>query len=442
MSQFDPRSVVATFTVFWLMLSAIATAVWWTRRRYRGFGKWAAAGPALVLSLLLLALRPAAPEWVSMVLANAMLIVASILYFEGAREFQGLPTRRGAVSAAGVVTIAVLAFFLYVVPSLNARAFIMSAYVGGVLLLTSRTLVRRVPVAHRLGLRLTGTMFLLCAVTYLARAVYCVFGPALGDLFATSGFNRAFFLISSAQMSIFPVGFLFLVNERAVAEVEEAHTAEEALSGLSRKLMMAQEEDRARIARALLEDLGQRAAVLAIQLHRVVQALPAGTSEHAGVQQTSEQVADLVHGIQAIAHGLHSAQLEFLGLAPAAAALCRELEERHDVAIRFTHERAPAQLPTDVALCLFRVLQESLDNAIRHSGVHVFEVSLQGSPADVLLQVTDCGAGFDPGVPGRNRGLGLISMKERLALVRGEIQITSRVGAGTAILARVPLPNP
>jgi signal transduction histidine kinase len=286
---------------------------------------------------------------------------------------------------------------------------------------------------------LTGTIFFLCAATYLARAVYCVVGPTLDDLFATSGFNRAFFLITSAQMSIFPVGFLFLVNEKAIAEVREARTAEEALSSLSRKLMTAQEEDRTRIARELLDDLGQRAAVLAIQLHCIVQALPAGTSEHVRVQQTSEQVADLVHGIQAIAHDLRSAKLELLGLAPAAAALCRELEERHDVAIRFIDARAPAQLPTDVALCLFRVLQESLDNAIRHSGVHVFEVLLHGSPGEVLLEVTDCGAGFDPRVPGRHRGLGLISMKERLALVRGEIQITSRVGAGTAILARVPL---
>jgi signal transduction histidine kinase len=203
--------------------------------------------------------------------------------------------------------------------------------------------------------------------------------------------------------------------------------------------MTAQEEDRTRIARELLDDLGQRAAALAIHLHCIAQGLPPGTSEHGRFQQTSEQVADLVQGIQAIAHDLHSAKLEFLGLAPAAAALCRELEERYDVAIRFIHERAPADLPKDVALCLFRVLQESLNNAIRHSGVRDFEVALHGSLAEVLLEVTDGGAGFDPGWSGRNRGLGLISMKERLALVRGEIQITSRVGAGTSVLARVPL---
>ena len=203
--------------------------------------------------------------------------------------------------------------------------------------------------------------------------------------------------------------------------------------------MTAQEEERARIARELHDDLAQRAAALAIQLHSIVQALPAGTSEHVRVQQTSEQAADLAHGIQVIAHDLHSAKLEFLGLASAAAALCRELEKRHDVEIEFIHESVPAQLPTDVALCLFRVLQESLNNAIRHSGVHDFEVSLRGSPAEVRLEVADRGAGFDPGLPGRNRGLGLISMKERLTLVHGEIQITSRVGAGTTVRARVPL---
>jgi PAS domain S-box-containing protein len=561
MSQFDPRSVVATFTVFWLVLSAIATAVWWTRRRYRGFGKWAAAGPTLTLSLLLMGLRPAAPEWVSMVWANAMLIVASTLYLEGAREFQGLPPRRWSVYACGVATIGVLTFFLYVVPNLNARAFIISTDVGGVLLLTSLTLLRRIPASHKLGLRLTGTLFFLCAVTYLARAVYCIFGPPLGDVFAASGFNRAFFLLSSALMAIFPVGFIFLVDEKAIAEVQEANAqvmqerqfrtladaapvmiwmagldkgctyfnrlwleftgrpleaeigdgwtegvhpddhercldtyarafdrrqpfrmeyrlrrydgayrwvvdsgvpigvldsafagyvgsavditdyraAEEALSSLSRKLMTAQEEERTRIARELHDDLAQRATALAIQLHNIVRELPAGTSEHLHVQQTSEQAADLAHGIQVIAHDLHSAKLEILGLAPAAAALCREFEEQYDVAIEFIHESVPAHLPTDVALCLFRVLQESLHNAIRHSGVQDFEVSLHGSPAEVRLEVADRGAGFDPEVPGRNRGLGLISMKERLTLVRGEIQITSRVGAGTTVGVRVPL---
>ena len=561
MSQFDPRSVIATFTVFWLVLSAIATTVWWTRRRYRGFGKWAAAGPTLALSLLLLGLRPAAPEWVSMVWANAMLIVATILYLEGARAFQGLPPRRWSVYAGGAATIGVLTFFLYVVPSLNARAFIISIYVGGVLLLTSFTLLRRIPAGHKLGLRLTGTLFFLCAATYLARAVYCVFGPSLDDLFAASGFNRTFFLLTSAQMSLFPVGFIFLVDEKTIAAEQEANAlvmherwfrtladaapvmiwvsgldmgctyfnrlwleftgrpiaaelgegwaqgvhpddraqcldtyvrafekrepfrteyrlrrhdgayrwvldngapidtgngtfagyvgsaldvtdyraAEEALSNLSRKLITAQEEERARIARELHDDLAQRAAALAVQLHTILKTLPAGTSVYVRVKQTSEQASDLAHGIQLIARDLHSAKLEFLGLAAAAASLCRELEKRHDVEIEFIDERVPAHLPTDVALCLFRVLQESLNNAIRHSGVHDFKVSLRGSPAEVGLEVADRGAGFDPGLPGRNCGLGLISMKERLTLVHGEIQITSRVGAGTTVRVRVPL---
>jgi signal transduction histidine kinase len=222
-------------------------------------------------------------------------------------------------------------------------------------------------------------------------------------------------------------------------DITDYRAAEEALSSLSRKLITAQEDERARIARELHDDLAQRAVALAVELHSIVHSLPAGTKEHVRVKQASEQAANLARGIQLITHELHSAALELLGLASASADLCSELEKQHSVEIEFIHESVPAHLPTDVALCLFRVLQESLNNAIRHSGVRDFEVSLRGSPAEVRLEVADGGAGFDPRLLGRNRGLGLISMKERLTIVHGEIQITSQVGAGTTVRARVPL---
>src|SRR6516162_8971993 len=105
--QLDPRTAVATISVLGLVYTGIATTVLWTGRTYPGFRQWLCAAPLTVLSLFLLGLRPKAPDWVSMVVANAVLVLAAILYFEGAREFRGLRPRRRLVYAGGIVTIGV-----------------------------------------------------------------------------------------------------------------------------------------------------------------------------------------------------------------------------------------------------------------------------------------------------------------------------------------------
>jgi PAS domain S-box-containing protein len=221
-------------------------------------------------------------------------------------------------------------------------------------------------------------------------------------------------------------------------DITDQKLATEALSNLSRNLMEAQEKERAWIARELHDDLGQRVVGLAMQLHNCAQVLPNGSSERVCVQKASDQATALVHDLQAFSHRLHSAQLEHLGIASAAAGLCRELSEQHHVEIDFSHSGVPENLSKDIALCLFRVLQEALNNAVRHSGVRHFRVMLRGTPAEIRLEVIDAGRGFDPkAVIGH--GLGLISMQERLSLVNGEVFIESRPGGGTTIRARVNL---
>jgi PAS domain S-box-containing protein len=221
-------------------------------------------------------------------------------------------------------------------------------------------------------------------------------------------------------------------------DITDQKLATEALSNLSRNLMEAQEKERAWIARELHDDLGQRAVGLAMQLHSCAQVLPNGTSERVRVQKASDQATALVNDIQAFSHRLHSARLEHLGIASASADLCQELSEQHNVVIDFSHSGVPENLSKDIALCLFRVLQEALNNAVKHSGVRHFKVTLRGTPAEIRLEVIDAGRGFDPkAVIGR--GLGLISMHERLSLVNGEVSIESRPGGGTTIRARVNL---
>jgi PAS domain S-box-containing protein len=222
-------------------------------------------------------------------------------------------------------------------------------------------------------------------------------------------------------------------------DITDQRFAREALSNLSRSLMEAQEKERAWIARELHDDLGQRVAALLIQLHSCKQVLPSGTSEQARVQEACDQMAALANDVHAISHRLHSAKLELLGIASAVAGLCRELSEQHQVEIDFSHAGISKNLSKDVALCLLRVSQEALNNALKHAGVRHFKVMLRGTPTEIQLEVSDTGIGFDPEVAIGGRGLGLISMRERLRLVNGEFFIESQPGRGTSIRARVGL---
>jgi PAS domain S-box-containing protein len=224
----------------------------------------------------------------------------------------------------------------------------------------------------------------------------------------------------------------------SAVDITEQKLAAEALSNLSRNLMEAQEKERAWIARELHDDVAQRAVGLAMHLHICAQALPNGTSERVLLQNTGDHATALARDIQAISHRLHSAQLEQLGLESAAAALCRDLSDQHNVEIDFSSSDLPTNLSKDIAVCLFRVLQEGLNNAIKHAGVRHFNVTLRATPTDVQLEVTDAGKGFDPNAV-IGHGLGLIAMQERLSLVKGEVFTESRPGGGTTIRARVTL---
>ncbi|HET7873492.1 MAG TPA: PAS domain S-box protein, partial [Terriglobales bacterium] len=180
-------------------------------------------------------------------------------------------------------------------------------------------------------------------------------------------------------------------------DVTQHKLAEEALSGLSRKLMEAHEDERAWIARELHDDVGQRIAVLTIELERLGQAAPGSAAEmRSRVQDLCRRAMDLGKDISAISHRLHSSKLEYLGITAAAAGFCKELSDQHKVEIDFGSEEIPEGLSYEVSLCLFRVLQEALHNAVKYSGVRHFNVALRGTPDRVELEVVDRGTGFDP----------------------------------------------
>jgi signal transduction histidine kinase len=234
-----------------------------------------------------------------------------------------------------------------------------------------------------------------------------------------------------------PDGFAGYIG--SAIDVTDLKLASVALSGLSRRLLQSQEEERARIATKLNEDLCQRMTGLNLQLHSLSMG-PHGdiTQMRVRVEELCAQFGDLLSEIQAISdQSGHT--LELRGLAASVRTFCQQMSARHDVTIDYHYEGVPDTLPNDVALAMFRVLEEALDNAVRHAAVRRVSVSLGGSRDEMRLDVADEGVGFDLEAALRSHGLGLIGMRERLSLVDGECLIESHPGAGTRIRARVPL---
>jgi len=217
-------------------------------------------------------------------------------------------------------------------------------------------------------------------------------------------------------------------------DVTKRKQAEQALADLTRKLIEAQEQERARIGRELHDDINQRLAMLSVEIEQ----LREKPSDMNGlVHEFRRQIGELSSDVQALSHDLHSSKLEYLGAVAGIRSWCREFAERNKLEIDFGAD-VSSPLPRDLGISLFRVLQEALQNALKHSGVKRFEVHLREGTGEIRLEVRDSGKGFDVQTALQGKGLGLTSMRERIRLVNGTITIESKPMSGTIILVRVP----
>jgi PAS domain S-box-containing protein len=226
----------------------------------------------------------------------------------------------------------------------------------------------------------------------------------------------------------------------SVVDITDHKRAEEALATVSGRLIEAHEEERRRIARELHDDIGQRLALSAVELQRFADNPPESRAElRDRAQELLRRTEEIASDVQALSHQLHSSKLEMLGIVAAAQSFCRELSAQQGVKVDFTHGNVPSALPRDVSLCLFRVLQEALQNAVKYSGTRQFRAELRRISDELELTVSDSGVGFDLREAMHSRGLGLVSMHERVSLVNGTLSITSKPESGTEISVRVPL---
>jgi PAS domain S-box-containing protein len=221
-------------------------------------------------------------------------------------------------------------------------------------------------------------------------------------------------------------------------DITERKQAEAILSSFSRKLIHAQEEERAAVGRELHDDVNQRVALAVMNLEALLTDDGVATKPKREIVDVMEQLRELAGDIQALSYRLHSSKLEQLGLQRAAAGFCREVSAKQRVKVAFQSSNIPDKLPNEISLCLFRVMQEALQNSTKHSGSAQFQVSLTNASDEIQLTVKDSGKGFDPLEALNGKGIGLTSMKERVKLVNGELSIQTAPGRGTVVHARVP----
>ncbi len=223
-----------------------------------------------------------------------------------------------------------------------------------------------------------------------------------------------------------------------VEDITSRKRAEQAAQDFSGQLINAQEEERARLGRELHDDITQRLARLAIDVGRC----ELGTSEVSPTvmaREVREGLVRLSEDVHALSYRLHPAVLEDLGLAEALKAECERFSARESVPATVRLQTLPAQVPREAALCLFRVAQEALQNTARHAHARTVEVSLREWDQGLQLAVRDDGCGFEAANQHARPSLGLASMRERVHLLGGELDIDSAPGHGTTILAWVPL---
>jgi signal transduction histidine kinase len=238
------------------------------------------------------------------------------------------------------------------------------------------------------------------------------------------------------------IAFLLLqMRRRRQAEAQlrgnraRLRTSHERIRDLGARLLHAQETERARIARDLHDDITQQLVLLTFDLEMLDRSIPAKNRKWSSEALSRTQA--ITESVRDLSHRLHPARLRLAGVVPALDSLRREMSQP-GLAITFTHENVPGVLAPDLTVCLFRVVQEALQNALKYSRAQNVAVNLIGVPQGLALTIVDDGVGFDVAAAW-GEGLGLISMRERLQGVGGTFEIRSTPGSGTRVEVMVPV---
>jgi signal transduction histidine kinase len=277
---------------------------------------------------------------------------------------------------------------------------------------------------------------------YVRFAVLVVVSVTCAGLILAAGgvhamYHTVFNLVNILLTTAVAAGLLARNLKRSVVQSREA---EREIMALSERLINAQEEERARLARELHDDLSQQIAALSIGMSNLKRQIPPeqveAREQSARIQQKLVQVAE---SIRRLSHELHPAVLEYSGLGAALRDYCSEFGLLTDIRVTCKTQGSFESVPFAVALCVYRITQEALQNEAKHARVGEAEVELTRTDGLLCLTVSDRGAGMQAKRAGLPASLGLVSIKERARLVKGTFRIQSRPNEGTTLGVRIPL---
>ena len=240
------------------------------------------------------------------------------------------------------------------------------------------------------------------------------------------------------------VALALLIDERRQAQQALAWSQNELqaqnvqLRTLAGRLITAYEDERQRISRDLHDDIGQRLALIAMALDRLSLDQRGGSPSPStdGLPRIRREVHELASDLHGVSRELYSSTVQHLGLGGALKSWCVQMATQHHLAIDFTEDGHDG-LPREASVCLYRVAQEALNNAVKHGRAERVTVELTRQSSTVRLRVADSGHGFDPHAP--TTGIGLASMRERLRFIGGDLLVTSTPGNGAVVMAEVPV---
>ena len=249
-------------------------------------------------------------------------------------------------------------------------------------------------------------------------------------------------LLLSLGVGVFVTGYVARL-ERAIRTQITANARNAAdLHNLSGRLVRAQEDERRLIARELHDEVGQALTAVKMQLTAASRSLLPGETD--AIDEARGVVDSALQSVRQLSRLLHPPMLDDMGLVSALDSYLSSFGERTGIRADLVHDGMSERPAPEIEICLFRIVQEATTNIARHASAAACRVYVQRLPASVVLTVEDTGRGFDPQLrrPGRDDGLGLLSIQERVADVRGTFRIESAPGRGTRLYVEVPAATP
>ena len=475
----DSRSWITVAILLAVSLTFLAAGIWWTRRTYPGFSRWAVANLLLVLSMPLFTLRSVVPDWISVMGANTLIVASSILFLEGIREFRGVPPRIWPVYPAAGLTILVVMFYDYVVPSVNYRITAISSFVAIIALLCSITLLEAMPVGRRFGMAFTGGMFAIWALALAARAIYFCFALPSSSLFAPPWINSAFIIGASLGVVCCSFGFVLMTDERAMIDLQDAKNR---TIRANQELVKAVEHANAMAQRAAAADAAKSefVAIMSHEVRNPLSGVIAMTDLLLETDLTPEQreysdavrksaaalvaVTDDVLDLSTIEAGgmtIESYAFDFRNVIEDVTNMLRPSAKRKGVALVVAY---PSNIPSLFAGDGGRIRQvifNLVGNAVKFTSTGNIRVAAECDAqhkqyAEMRVSVTDTGIGitpekieslferFSPAHFSTARryggtGMGLAISKKLIELMGGSIHVESQVGTGSTFWFTLPL---